>query len=140
LFLTSSHRRPTNPIITSSFPSLKINPIQSKMLSFISSSAALALILSALQVQGHAIITPALGGGASRDDVQRPSASAPCGAHVDIVGKVGFSQVVQIKNGQIPVTVTNFNTWVYSIYAAYSFSNGHGTDMALLVVLMEVDK
>jgi len=81
------------------------------MLSFISSSAALALIL-ALQAQGHAIITPALGGGASRDDVQRPSASSPCGAHVDIVGKVGFSQVVQVKNGQIPVTATNFNTGV----------------------------
>jgi len=81
------------------------------MLSFISSSAALALIL-ALQAQGHAIITPALGGGSSRDDVQRPSASSPCGAHVDIVGKVGFSQVVQVKNGQIPVTATNFNTGV----------------------------
>jgi len=31
---------------------------------------------------------------------------------VDIVGKVGFSQVVQVKNGQIPVTATNFNTGV----------------------------
>jgi len=78
------------------------------MLSFISSSAALGLVL-ALQAQGHAIITPALGGGTARSDVKRPSAAAPCGAGVDIASLVSSSQAVPVTNGAIDATITNFN-------------------------------
>lgn len=81
------------------------------MLSFISSSAAAGLIL-ALQAQGHAIITPALGGGTARSDVQRPSAAAPCGAGVNIASLISTSQAVPVTNGAIDATITNFNAGV----------------------------
>ena len=78
------------------------------MRSVLSVSAALSLIL-ALQAQGHAIITPALGGGTARSDVQRPSAAAPCGKNVDIASLIATSQAVPITNGEIDATITNFN-------------------------------
>jgi len=78
------------------------------MLSFISSSAAIGLIL-AIQAQGHALITPALGGGTQRSDVKRPNNLAPCGRNVDIASLMSTSEAVPVTNGQIAVTVTNFN-------------------------------
>jgi hypothetical protein len=83
------------------------------MLSFISSSAALALIL-AFQAQGHVIVTPALGGGTTRNDVQRPSQNAPCGKNVDIAALMATAQPVTVQNGVATLTATNFNLWVPS--------------------------
>jgi len=78
------------------------------MLSFISSSAALALIL-AFQAQGHVIVTPALGGGTTRNDVQRPSQNAPCGKNVDIAALMATATPVPVQNGVATLTATNFN-------------------------------
>jgi len=76
------------------------------MLSFISSAVCLVL---ALQAQGHAIVTPALGGGTQRADVQRPTANAPCGKNVDIASLMATSQAAPVQNGAVSLTVTNFN-------------------------------
>jgi len=71
-------------------------------------SVSLALIL-ALQVRGHAIITPALGGGTTRDDVQRPTRAAPCGKNVNIAALMATSEAVPVTGGNIAATITNFN-------------------------------
>jgi len=78
------------------------------MRSVISVSSALSLIL-ALQAQGHAIITPALGGGTARSDVQRPTNAAPCGRNIDVASLLSTSQAVPVTNGEIDAVITNFN-------------------------------
>jgi len=72
------------------------------------SSAALGLIL-AFQVQGHAIITPALGGGTARSDVKLIFPNAPCGLGVDIASAMSNTQAIPVTNGAIQATITNFN-------------------------------
>jgi len=71
---------------------------------------ALVAALS-IQVQGHALITPALGvkGKGVRDDVQRPSNNQPCG-NVNIAKNIDSSTpAVAGADGSFTLTVTNFN-------------------------------
>ena len=65
-------------------------------------------LLLALQAQGHTLITPALGGGTARADVQRPSTAAPCGK-IDPTTALDTSTAVPATNGQFQVTATDFN-------------------------------
>lgn len=72
----------------------------------------LALALgAALQVHGHALITPALGvtGAGARSDVQRPSKAAECG-NVNVANTINTSTpVVANADGSFTATITNFN-------------------------------
>jgi len=75
------------------------------------SASALAFGL-ALQVQGHAIISPALGvsGTPTRNDVQRPSNNQQCG-NVNIAQTIGSTTPIAANaDGSFTATVTNFNT------------------------------
>jgi hypothetical protein len=76
--------------------------------SFIASIFLLASISSA---NAHAGVTPALGvqGQLTRNDVQRPSTSSPCG-NVNIAQTLDSSTPVQAdQNGDFSPNVTNFN-------------------------------
>lgn len=71
----------------------------------------------ALQAQGHAIISPALGvsGTPTRNDVQRPSKNSPCG-NVDIASALTTATPITVNaDGTFTATVTNFNAYVFSI-------------------------
>jgi hypothetical protein len=76
--------------------------------SFIASIFLLASISSA---NAHAGVTPALGvkGQFTRDDVQFPSTSSPCG-NVNIAKTLGNSTPVPVgKNGEFSANITDFN-------------------------------
>lgn len=80
------------------------------MLSKVLLAFSFAVALS-LQVQGHALITPALGvkGKGVRNDVQRPSGDKPCG-NIDFAKNLDTSTpVVAGADGSFALTVTNFN-------------------------------
>ena len=85
------------------------------MLFSIASSAAFTLIL-ALQAQGHAIVTPALGvtGTAARSDVTRPSTASPCGAGVNVAADFNTATAVAANGETFSATITNFNAYVSS--------------------------
>jgi murein DD-endopeptidase MepM/ murein hydrolase activator NlpD len=80
--------------------------------------ALLPFVLAAalsVQVQGHALITPALGvdGNGVRKDVKRPSGNKPCGKNVDVAGNIDSSTpVVAGADGSVTMTITNFNPYV----------------------------
>jgi len=68
------------------------------------------VLFMGLQVNAHAIITPALGvsGAPTRNDVQRASAAKPCGD--TSLSKVASSTPVKIgAGGVVTMTVQNFN-------------------------------
>jgi hypothetical protein len=76
--------------------------------SFIASIFLLASISSA---NAHAGVTPALGvkGQFTRDDVQFPSTSSPCG-NVNIAKTLSNSTPVPVgKNGEFSANITDFN-------------------------------
>jgi len=81
------------------------------MKSFASSSLFVGLIL-AIQAHGHALITPALGGGTARSDVKRPNIINPCGAGVNVASLIDSSQPVTVNGGTVDATITNFNAGV----------------------------
>ena len=94
---------------------------------FISASALVFGL--ALQAQGHAIISPALGvtGTPTRNDVQRPSNNSPCG-NVNIAQTVGTTTpIVANADGSFTATITNFNTYVQH----YSHIHGGQTEVTL---------
>jgi hypothetical protein len=69
------------------------------------------LLVVSVQINAHAIITPALGvnGTAVRGDVQRPSTASPCGT-VDVASSIGTSTaVVADANGTFITNATDFN-------------------------------
>jgi hypothetical protein len=69
------------------------------------------VVALSLQVQGHALITPALGvkGNGVRNDVQRPSGNSPCG-NVDIAKNLDTTTpAIAGADGSFTLTVTNFN-------------------------------
>jgi len=71
---------------------------------------SVVVLFMGLQVNAHAIVTPALGvsGNPTRNDVQRPSAAKPCGD--TSLSKVGSSTPVKIgAGGVVTMTVQNFN-------------------------------
>jgi len=69
------------------------------------------IVYLATQVQGHAIITPALGGGTARSDVQRPSTATPCGT-VNVAQTINNSTAIPATGGEFDATITNFNAGV----------------------------
>lgn len=74
-------------------------------------SLSLVLLGLSSQIRAHAIITPALGvsGAPTRNDVQRPSASAECGS-VDVASALAASgSAVLSEAGTFSANVTNFN-------------------------------
>ncbi|PSS36964.1 hypothetical protein EW026_g2070 [Hermanssonia centrifuga] len=72
----------------------------------------LALVMGlTLQVQAHAIISPALGvtGTPVRNDVQRPSTASPCGS-VNIAKTLDTTTpIVAAADGSFTTNITNFN-------------------------------
>lgn len=61
-------------------------------------------------------IDPQLGvnGTPTKSDVQRPSKKNPCGENVDISNKLlDTSTSVPIDNGEVTVTVINFDAYVF---------------------------
>jgi len=64
---------------------------------------------------GHAAITPQLGvnGDSKRSDVKQPTGDQPCGNGVNIQGVLDSSTpVLASANGDVKVTVKNFNAYV----------------------------
>lgn len=79
--------------------------------SFVALTTLLALTT---QVHAHAGVSPALSvsGDLTRNDVQRPSSSSPCG-NVNIAKSLDSSTTVKAEtNGSFAATVTNFNGYV----------------------------
>jgi hypothetical protein len=73
--------------------------------------APLFLLALSSSVNAHAAIAPALGvkGNPVRGDVQRPSATAPCGT-INIAQNIDTSTAVQANaNGSFSPSITNFN-------------------------------
>lgn len=72
------------------------------------------LLALTTQVHAHAGVSPALSvsGDLTRNDVQRPSSSSPCG-NVNIAKSLDSSTTVKAEaNGSFAATVTNFNGFV----------------------------
>ncbi|KAJ7230266.1 hypothetical protein GGX14DRAFT_307941, partial [Mycena pura] len=70
-----------------------------------------ALLALALYANAHAMTSPALGvkGFPTRNDVQRPSTSKPCGT-TDIASNIDTSTAVPAgPDGSVTLNVTNFN-------------------------------
>lgn len=68
-----------------------------------------ALLAAVSQVQAHAFISPGLGvaGTGVRNDVQRPSAAAPCGKAS--LADIDSSTAIPAVNGVFNAVITNFN-------------------------------
>ena len=72
------------------------------------------LLAFALYANAHAMTSPALGvkGFPTRNDVQRPSTSKPCG-NTDIASNIDTSTAVPAgPDGSVTLNVTNFNACV----------------------------
>ncbi|KAJ4469263.1 hypothetical protein J3R30DRAFT_3552590 [Lentinula aciculospora] len=80
------------------------------MFSKVFASLAVFLVIS-VQVNAHAIVTPALGvtGTAARSDVQKPSTAKPCGT-INVTSTLDTSTPVQAAaDGTFTTTATDFN-------------------------------
>jgi hypothetical protein len=79
---------------------------------FKQTAASLFLLALALQVNGHALIEPALGipVGGTRNDVTRPSQGQPCGKGVNVQAEIAGTTAVQANpDGSFVVNISNFN-------------------------------
>jgi len=67
------------------------------------------VLLFAIHVHGHALISPDINGGTARNDVTRPTKQSPCGAGVDVASLINTAQAVPVANGVVNANITNFD-------------------------------